>query len=251
MKLRRRHQGFTSSFYYIPKSSNSRHSPIFIFSFLVFLLAIFVQVSSVGGASDSLLDIEEVDLLKFWFLALDPEFLGVTCGSAIRLTHEVSKYKLHSHVVSYGTGSGQQSVTGLANPDDPDSFWQVKAALGEQCLRGQLIPCGSAIRLLHSGTGKFLHSHHHTAPISGQQEVSAYDGQDNGDNWKLICDNKSSKSWEREEKVQLVHAETDTYLSANKEHMYSNPIPGQIEVATSKSGGKGTYWCAQEVLNFE
>ena len=32
----------------------------------------------------------------------------VTCGSAIKLQHASSLYRLHSHEVAYGAGSGQQ-----------------------------------------------------------------------------------------------------------------------------------------------
>ncbi|CAG8484144.1 12577_t:CDS:10 [Ambispora gerdemannii] len=205
---------------------------------LTFLLwPLFTQVISLVEASEPALEIDE-------------EFLSVTCGSAIKLTHEASAYKLHSHSVSYGTGSGQQSVTGLPDADDHNSLWQVHSALGNQCLRGQTIPCNSVIRLKHVVTSRFLHSHQHQSPLSQQQEVSAYEGQDNGDNWKLICSNKSVPNWQREEKIQLIHIETNTYLTANKEHAYSNPIPGQIEVSAAKSGGKLTFWIAQEGIYF-
>jgi hypothetical protein len=38
------------------------------------------------------------------------------------------------------------------------------------------VKCGSVIRLQHVATEKYLHSHHHAAPLSGNQEVSAYEG---------------------------------------------------------------------------
>lgn len=37
--------------------------------------------------------------------------------------HEKTKYRLHSHDVPYGSGSGQQSVTGFPNVDDANSYW--------------------------------------------------------------------------------------------------------------------------------
>jgi hypothetical protein len=37
--------------------------------------------------------------------------------------HERTKYRLHSHDVPYGSGSGQQSVTGFPNVDDANSYW--------------------------------------------------------------------------------------------------------------------------------
>jgi hypothetical protein len=92
----------------------------------------------------------------------------VTCGSAIKLTHSPSNYKLHSnrnvaygnniykymhfykksinsihsltHLKSFflilGSGSGQQSITGITSSDDPESLWIVKASNGEICKRG-------------------------------------------------------------------------------------------------------------------
>ena len=43
----------------------------------------------------------------------DQGHLQVTFGSLIKLVHEGSKAKLHSHEIAYGSGSGQQSVTGM------------------------------------------------------------------------------------------------------------------------------------------
>ncbi|CAG8799228.1 13051_t:CDS:2 [Gigaspora margarita] len=183
-------------------------------------------------------------------LEIDEEFETVTCGSALKLTHSPSGYKLHSHSISYGTGSGQQSVTGLPNSDDPDSLWIVKGSIGKNCLRGEKIKCGDSIRLQHAGTEKFLHSHYHRSPLSNQQEVSAFDGLDSGDNWKLVCINTSSSYWFREQKVRLMHVETSSYLSANSEMVYNNPIHGQIEVAASSSNDKNTEWIAQEGIYF-
>ncbi|CAG8495337.1 2776_t:CDS:2 [Rhizophagus irregularis] len=161
------------------------------------------------------------------------------------MTHIPSSYKLHSHSVAYGSGSGQQSVTGLPDADDPESLWIIKGAHGESCPRGEPIECGSVIRLKHSGTNKFLHSHHHRSPISKQQEVSAFDGLDTGDNWKVICLDKSTTYWLREQKFQLLHVETSAYLFANEEYVYNNPISGQIEVSATKKTGENTEW-AQE-----
>jgi dolichyl-phosphate-mannose--protein O-mannosyl transferase len=50
----------------------------------------------------------------------------VTCGSVIKLVHEETRHKLHSHDIAYGSGSGQQSVTGFEGSDDANSYWVVK-----------------------------------------------------------------------------------------------------------------------------
>lgn len=63
---------------------------------------------------------------------------SVTCGSVIKLKHKNSGYRLHSHNLPWGTGSGQQSVTSTEFNTDVNSYFQVKAALGENCLQGIL-----------------------------------------------------------------------------------------------------------------
>ena len=58
--------------------------------------------------------------------ASQPWPLQVTCGSLIKLAHESTKANLHSHDIAYGTGSGQQSVTGNADLGDANSMWVVR-----------------------------------------------------------------------------------------------------------------------------
>jgi dolichyl-phosphate-mannose--protein O-mannosyl transferase len=36
----------------------------------------------------------------------------VSCGSVIKLKHKETGHHLHSHAIAWGSGSGQQSVTG-------------------------------------------------------------------------------------------------------------------------------------------
>lgn len=126
------------------------------------------------------------------------------------------------------------------------------------------VPCGATIRLRHSNTKGFLHSHLHQSPLSHQQEVSCFDGLDTGkfgamdkktyqlrvractgDDWKVECANPSSKFWLREEPIQLVHLDSKVYLSTSPNHRYGQPIPGQLEVAGTKSQSSNTRWAAQ------
>lgn len=47
----------------------------------------------------------------------------VTCGSVVKLENEAKpKFRLHSHDIKYGSGSGQQSVTAVEN-QDTNSYW--------------------------------------------------------------------------------------------------------------------------------
>lgn len=49
------------------------------------------------------------------------------------------------------------------------------------------VPCGSDIRLQHANTKAYLHSHQHISPLSHQQEVSCFDGEDTGNiQWKRM-----------------------------------------------------------------
>ncbi|KAJ3261614.1 Stromal cell-derived factor 2-like protein 1 [Boothiomyces macroporosus] len=174
---------------------------------------------------------------------LEKEFATVTCGSIIKLAHKPSGYYLHSHEVNYGSGSGQQSVTGFQGANDPNSYFAVFGEYQSYCTRGVSVQCGSTIRLKHSNTKKFLHSHKIQSPLSQQQEVSAYDVADTGDNWIVEC---KGKVWKREEPVSLKHVDTGAYLSSNTRYTYGNPINGQLEVSGRYSKGENELWIARE-----
>ena len=178
-----------------------------------------------------------------------PDFLNITFASAVKLTHKASSFKLHSHKVNYASGSQQQSVTAFPEPDDPNSLFIVLGQKGDIATRGTPIPCGSVIRLKHLATQKFLHSHLHESPLSRNQEVSAYEGEDTGDHWKVAC-SKSDDFWQRERSVRLVHVDTDQYLTSSKRHTFGNPIPGQLEVYASSSANSDNVWVAQEGIYF-
>ncbi|MCO5603417.1 hypothetical protein L7F22_057567 [Adiantum nelumboides] len=59
---------------------------------------------------------------------LQPQFKPglneVTYGSVVKLMHDRTQYRLHSHEIPYGSGSGQQSVTGFGGVDDANSYWK-------------------------------------------------------------------------------------------------------------------------------
>jgi dolichyl-phosphate-mannose--protein O-mannosyl transferase len=70
----------------------------------------------------------------------------VTYGSAIKLTNLDNGYKLHSQDLQYATGSGQQTITGYPDSDDPNSLFVVQAEFGQEFVRGQPVKCNSIIR---------------------------------------------------------------------------------------------------------
>jgi len=53
-----------------------------------------------------------------------------------------SRVRLHSHDVKYGTGSGQQSVTGTDILEDVNSHWTIKGDSTTQCQRGSVLFLG-------------------------------------------------------------------------------------------------------------
>lgn len=108
-------------------------------------------------------------------------------------------------------------------------------------------------------TNKYLHSHSFRAPLSGEQEVSAFGASsssdenlkntqsDKGDNWRVECihSNKSKNSndyWQRNQRIQLKHVSTQKYLSMSPTHKYTDancphcPIVGHWEAFTKTSG---------------
>lgn len=169
----------------------------------------------------------------------------VTCGSVIKLMNVNSNVRLHSHDVKYGSGSGQQSVTGTDKQEDINSYWQIRPKADEQCDRGKPVACGSNFRLTHLQTGKNLHSHHFSSPLSGNQEVSAFgkDGEgDTGDNWTVLC---GGSHWEKGNNIRLKHLDTGMFLAVSG-HTYGRPISGQMEIIGTSYSDSSTYWQAKE-----
>ena len=64
-------------------------------------------------------------ILSIMILAISAEDLPVTCSSVVKLESISEHVRLHSHDVKYGSGSGQQSVTGMPTTDDVNSHWQI------------------------------------------------------------------------------------------------------------------------------
>lgn len=165
----------------------------------------------------------------------------VTCGSLIKLVNTHFGHRLHSHEVQYGSGSGQQSVTGTETKEDINSYWQVKGKHNSICNRGEPITCGSVIRFEHLETHRNLHSHLYSSPLSSNQEVSAFGTNgsgDSGDNWVVVC---TGSKWTRDQDVRLRHADTDVYLSLSG-NTYGRPIHGQMEVVGVNYADRSSYW---------
>ncbi|KAM4702450.1 stromal cell-derived factor 2 [Discoglossus pictus] len=169
----------------------------------------------------------------------------VTCGSVVKLLNTRHNVRLHSHDVRYGSGSGQQSVTGVTTVDDGNSYWRIRGKTSTVCERGTAVKCGQSIRLTHVNTGRNLHSHHFTSPLSGNQEVSAFGDDGEGDyldDWTVLC---NGEFWQRDEEVRFRHTSTDVLLSVTGEQ-YGRPINGQREVHGMSYFNQNNFWKVME-----
>ncbi|KAF0974242.1 hypothetical protein FDP41_006852 [Naegleria fowleri] len=181
----------------------------------------------------------------------EPKNIKVTCGSIVKLRHKGMNCRLHSHAVKYGSGSGQQSVTCFPGEGDENSYWVIKGAYSadkkgeDSCPHGTVLKTGLTVRLEHAQTGGRLHSHLHLSPLSRQQEVSCYEGQDTGDNWIVELVSSSSNALEKGDSFRLKHVDTGKYLHSHN-MQYGNPIPGQLEVTCVGSSNSNTIWVAEE-----
>ena len=185
----------------------------------------------------------------------------VTFGSIIKLKHKDTGHHLHSHAVAWGSGSSQQSVTAHGSLNDHQSLWVIKESHGADVPTiSTPVNCGEKIRLQHAATGKNLHSHLFRAPLSGNQEVSGFGGDDGwgdkGDDWEVVCSSKAVK-WNRGEVVQFKHAETGKWLSTGAAYAFNQqncgggcPIMGQTEVSASGKKDSKTLWYTAQGVYF-
>ncbi|XP_067296369.1 stromal cell-derived factor 2-like protein 1 [Pseudorasbora parva] len=177
--------------------------------------------------------------------ARDMDSSYVTCGSLVKLMNTRHGVRLHSHDVKYGSGSGQQSVTGVDSADDANSYWRIRGKPDSICQRGVPIRCGEAIRITHMKTGRNLHSHHFSSPLSNNQEVSAFGENGEGDDldvWSVQC---GATYWERDDAVRFKHVGTEVFLSVTGEQ-YGHPIRGQREIHGMASPNQHNYWKVME-----
>ncbi|RLN04646.1 stromal cell-derived factor 2-like protein [Panicum miliaceum] len=180
--------------------------------------------------------------------AADPDtVVEITYGSVIKLMHERTNFRLHSHDVPYGSGSGQQSVTSFPNVDDANSYWIVRPQPDSSAKQGDPITHGTIIRLQHMRTRKWLHSHLHASPITGNLEVSCFGGEnesDTGDYWRLEIEG-SGKSWRQDQRIRLRHVDTGGYLHSH-DRKYTRIAGGQQEVCGVGDKRPDNLWLAAE-----
>lgn len=152
---------------------------------------------------------------------------------------------LHSHVQTYPEGSGQQQVTCYHHKDaNNDWFFYPTRNQPAYDSDGELryFGHGDTIRLIHSQTGRNLHSHTVAAPISKKDyEVSSYGNLtvgDDKDNWKIeVVSDAASRDYSKLRTLttsfRLRHVVLGCYLRAGNVNL---PQWGfkQIEVTCVK-----------------
>ena len=175
----------------------------------------------------------------------------ISYGSVIKLMHERTKFRLHSHDVPYGSGSGQQSVTSFPNVDDANSYWIVRPQPDTSAKQGHAITPGTIVRLQHMRTRKWLHSHLHASPITGNLEVSCFGGEgesDTGDYWMLEIEG-GGKTWRQNQRIRLRHVDTGGYLHSH-DRKYTRIAGGQQEVCGVGDKRPDNVWLAAEGVYF-
>ena len=197
--------------------------------------------------------------------ALSP--LEVAYGS--RLTFKNYGYGgglLHSHVQTYPTGSQQQQVTCYHYKDD-NNHWIVTPPWNADPIDPdgpiKYLQNGDVIRLVHSSTGRNLHSHPLAAPVTKENhEVAGYGNLtigDENDLWVIeVVDDTHRSKKEMDSKIHSLttrirfkHRELKCYLRAANAVL---PQWGfkQVEVSCDKENNPKdvhTYWNVESHWN--
>mmetsp|Transcript_6278 Transcript_6278/g.15281 ORF Transcript_6278/g.15281 Transcript_6278/m.15281 type:complete len:222 (-) Transcript_6278:285-950(-) len=179
----------------------------------------------------------------------DLEIKHVSYYSSFKL--KSSGFFLHSQSIQYGSGSGQQAVSGIAHAGQSGSLWMLKpesASPTHKVNVGDPAKCGDIVRFEHVDTGANLHSHAFTSPLSGQQEVSGFgrrdENSDTGDRFELVCDDGGAgvsaeemvgKMWRRDRAVTLRHVDTGKVVQVVPNKQYNDPIRGHVEVSATSN----------------
>lgn len=163
---------------------------------------------------------------------------------------------LHSHAQTYPEGSGQQQITCYHHKDANNEWWfYPNRHEPEYNPEGEIkyVADGDIIRFIHSQTGRNLHSHEVSAPITkADREVSCYGNTtvgDTKDHWKIevvndVASNDRSKIRTLTTAFRIKHVDLGCYLRAGNVNL---PQWGfkQIEVTCTKDNNPKdafTHW---------
>lgn len=170
---------------------------------------------------------------------------------------------LHSHVQTYPEGSQQQQIT-CYHHKDANNEWFIYTNRNEPDYKEenpvQFISDRSVIRLIHAQTGRNLHSHAVSAPVTtADNEVSCYGNLtvgDTKDHWQVeVVEDAASRDWSRVRTLttgfRLRHVDLGCYLRAGTVNL---PQWGfkQIETTCVKKNhpsDKYTHWNVEAHIN--
>lgn len=174
---------------------------------------------------------------------------------------------LHSHVQTYPVGSEQQQVTCYHYKDD-NNHWVITPKWDEDPVDPdgpiRFLQNGDHIRMVHASTGRNLHSHPVTAPVTKEHwEVAGYGNAtigDENDYWEVQVvddthrstkDAKDGRIHSLTTRMRFRHVSLDCYLRAA-----NVPLPTwgfkQIEVTCAKENNPKdvhTYWNVESHWN--
>jgi len=235
--------------------------PIIVYMFSFYLHFLILENSGPGDAQMSSLfqaNLRGTDVGKD-----SPLEIGI--GS--RMTIKNMGYGgglLHSHVQTYPEGSSQQQVT-CYHHKDSNNDWFVypsrdKPDYEPEATEVTFIGDKDVIRLIHSQTGRNLHSHAIAAPMTkADWEVSSYGNTtvgDTKDHWQIeVVNDAASRDYRRIRTLttafRLKHVDMGCYLRAGNKNL---PQWGfkQIEVTCTKDNNPRdtyTHWNVESHWN--
>lgn len=163
---------------------------------------------------------------------------------------------LHSHVQTYPEGSTQQQITCYHHKDANNEWWFYPNRQQPEYdpeAPPKFVADGDVLRLIHSQTGRNLHSHEVAAPVTkSDREVSCYGNTtvgDEKDHWTMevvkdVASNDRSKIRTLTTAFRLRHTALGCYLRAGNVNL---PQWGfkQIEVTCDKNNNPKdvyTHW---------
>lgn len=171
---------------------------------------------------------------------------------------------LHSHIQTYPEGSNQQQVTCYHHKDANNDWFfypnRRDADYDENSTEMRFFGDGDTIRLIHAQTGRNLHSHDISAPVTkAHKEVSSYGNLtvgDDKDHWTVeVVRDVASKDRSRIRTLttafRLRHEVLGCYLRAGNVNL---PQWGfrQIEVTCTKDNNPRdtfTHWNVEAHVN--
>lgn len=184
----------------------------------------------------------------------------IVFGSIIRLSHKQTGQWLSSNVDKYfhEGGSRRQMVTCNTNKKQVlNQWWQIEAAHGVDTatVMGKPISQGTAIRLRHMNSGKYLRAEaKYCAPTTPADTEISCVGDDvtrsADDNWQLQWPMMPiAVRWAPGQLIRLVHCKTGHKLRSHRTHIEMGIVTRRQQEVSGLKGADSTCWW--EVCNIK